>query len=258
MELKVQAGGGEVWVRDSGGEGVPVVLLHPGWGDSGIWDEIAERLADEVRVVRYDSLGYGESSAPTERYTALDELRAVLDRLQIERAVLAGHSGGGATALSLALAEPDRVAELLLLAPGVSGYPWPVDDPFLTGISAAAEARDVEGAVGLGLRVWARAGAGETVETQIRSAVAGMERQAPFLDEDPPVYDRLGEVDAPTTLLYGDLEYPMVADCCRAIAERIPSCQVMTLPGTDHMVPLRAASAVAELAVMAVSAAEAD
>jgi len=258
MELKVQAGGGEVWVRDSGGAGVPVVLLHPGWGDSGIWDEIAERLADEVRVVRYDSLGYGESSAPTERYTALDELRAVLDRLQIERAVLAGHSGGGATALSLALAEPDRVAELLLLAPGVSGYPWPADDPFLTGITAAAEARDVEGAVGLGLRVWARAGAGQTVETQIRSAVAGMQRQAPFLDEDPPVYDRLGEVDAPTTLLYGDLEYPMVADCCRAIAERIPSCQVMTLPGTDHMVPLRAASAVAELAVMAVSAAESD
>ena len=64
----VQTGGGEVWVRDSGGEGVPVVLLHPGWGDSGIWDEIAEKIADEVRVVRYDSLGYGESSAPTERY----------------------------------------------------------------------------------------------------------------------------------------------------------------------------------------------
>ena len=258
MELMVQTGGGEVWVRDSGGEGVPVVLLHPGWGDSGIWDEIAEKLAEEVRVVRYDSLGYGESSAPTERYTALAELRAVLDQLDIQRAVLAGHSGGGATALSLALEEPDRVAELLLLAPGVSGYPWPADDPFFAGITAAAQTGDVEGAVGLGLRTWARAGTGESVETQIRSAVAGMERQAPFLDEDPPVYDRLGEVDAPTTLLYGDLEYPMVTDCCRAIAERISSCRVVTLPGTDHMVPLRAAGVVTELAVMAVSAAEAE
>jgi 3-oxoadipate enol-lactonase len=258
MELMVRTGGGEVWVRDSGGEGVPVVLLHPGWGDSGIWDEIADKLAEEVRVVRYDSLGYGESSAPTERYTALAELRAVLDQLDIQRAVLAGHSGGGATALSLALEEPDRVAELLLLAPGVSGYPWPADDPFFAGISAAAQTGDVEGAVGLGLRTWARAGAGESVETQIRSAVAGMERQAPFLDEDPPVYDRLGELDAPTTLLYGDLEYPMVADCCRAIAERIPTCRVVTLPGTDHMVPLRAAGVVTELAVMAVSAAEAE
>ena len=258
MELMVPVGGGEVWVRDSGGTGVPAVLIHPGWGDSGIWDEVDARLDGRVRVIRYDSLGYGESSAPTLRYTALAELRTVLDRLGVGRAVLAGHSGGGATALSLALAEPDRVAELLLLAPGVSGYPWPADDPFLAAVSAAAQAGDVEGAVGLGLHAWARAGAGEAVETQIRSAVAGMERQAPFLDEDPPVYDRLGELDAPTTLLYGDLEYPMVADCCRAIAERIPSCQVMTLPDTDHMIPLRAASAVAELAVMAVSAAEAD
>ena len=248
MELMVQAGGGEVWVRDSGGEGVPVVLLHPGWGDSGIWDEIAEKLAEEVRVVRYDSLGYGESSAPTRRYTALDELRAVL----------AGHSGGGATALSLALAEPERVAELLLLAPGVSGYPWPADDPFMKEMTAAAEANDVEAAVEIGLRTWARGGTGEAVETQIRSAVAGMQAQAPYLDEDPPVYERLAEVDAPTTLLFGDLEYPMAAECCQAIADRLPSCRVVTLPGSDHMIPLRAAGVVAELAVMAVSAAEAD
>jgi pimeloyl-ACP methyl ester carboxylesterase len=256
MELMVQTGGGEVWVRDSGGEGVPVVLLHPGWGDSGIWDETAELLAAEVRVVRYDSLGYGESSAPTRRYTALDELRAVLDGLGIARAVLAGHSGGGATALSLALAEPERVAELVLLAPGVSGYPWPADDPFMKEMTTAAEASDVEAAVEIGLRTWARGGSGEAVETQIRSAVAGMQAQAPYLDEDPPAYERLAEVDAPTTLLFGDLEYPMVAECCLAIADRLPSCRVVTLPGSDHMVPLRAAGVVAELAVMAVSAAE--
>ncbi|MBR7827615.1 alpha/beta hydrolase [Actinospica sp. MGRD01-02] len=257
MELMVQTGGGEVWVRDSGGDGVPVVLLHPGWGDSGIWDEIARELeAQQVRVVRYDSLGYGESSAPTQRYTALEELRAVLDRLDVRRAVLAGHSGGGGTALSMAIAEPDRVAELILLAPGASGYPWPRDDPFMSDISAAVQARDVEGAVEIGLRTWARAGSGEAVETQIRSAVAGMERQARYLDEDPPVFDRLGEIRTPATMFVGDLEYPMVADCCRAIADRLPSCRVLTLPGSDHMVPLRAPGAVAELVLMAVTAAE--
>ncbi|HWG23464.1 alpha/beta hydrolase [Actinospica sp.] len=256
MELMVQTGGGEVWVRDSGGEGIPVVLLHPGWGDSGIWDEIAGELEDQARVVRYDSLGYGESSAPTKRYTAVDELRAVLDQLGVARAVLAGHSGGGATALSLAVAEPDRVAELLLLAPGVSGYPWPADDPFMTEMTAAAQAKDVESAVEIGLRTWARAGAGEAVETQIRSAIAGMERQAPYLDEDPPVYERLGEIGTPATMFVGDLEYPMAVDCCRAIAERLPSCRVLNIPGSDHMIPLRAAGAVAELALMAVNAAE--
>ena len=254
MEHMVPAGGGEVWVRDSGGVGVPAVLLHPGWGDSGIWDEAAARLEQrQVRVIRYDSLGYGESSAPTVRYTALSELQAVLDRLGVARAVLAGHSGGGGTALSLALAQPERVAALVLLAPGVSGYPWPTDDPFMAEISAAARSKDVEAAVAIGLRTWARAGGGESVETQIRSAVAGMEQQAPFLDEDPACFDRLGELDVPATLVYGDLEYPMVAACCQAVAARIPGCRVVSAPGSDHMVPLRAPETVAELVAKAVA-----
>lgn len=254
MDLMVPVGGGEVWVRDSGGPGVPAVLIHPGWGDSEIWDECAALLEGRVRTVRYDSLGYGESSAPTARYTALDELRAVLDRLGIERAVLAGHSGGAGTALGLALAEPLRVAELVLLAPGVSGYPWPGDDPFLEAMRVAERGRDLEGMVSLGLLTWAPAGAGEAVEAQIRSAVSGMRQQAPYLDEDPPAYERLDAIRAPSTLLYGDLEYPMAADCARALAARIPGCRVRTVPGADHMLPLRVPGLIAELIAKAVVA----
>lgn len=254
MDLMVPVGGGEVWVRDSGGPGVPAVLIHPGWGDSGIWDESAALLEGRVRTIRYDSLGYGESSAPTTRYTALDELRAVLDGLGVERAVLAGHSGGGGTALGLALAEPLRVAELVLLAPGVSGYPWPRDDPFIEAMQAAVRERDVEGMVSLGLLTWAPGGAGESVETQIRSAVSGMEQQAPYLDEDPPAYGRLDAIFAPSTLVYGGLEYPMAAECARALAARIPGCRVRTVPGADHMLPLRVPGLIAELIAQAVAA----
>jgi pimeloyl-ACP methyl ester carboxylesterase len=254
MELMVSVGGGEVWVRDSGGDGLPAVLLHPGWGDSGIWDEAAARLDGRVRLIRYDSLGYGESSAPTIRYTALGELRAVLDRLGVERAVIAGHSGGGGTALGLAVAQPERVAGLVLLAPGVTGYPWPADDPFAVAIEAAVRAGDFEEVCQIGLRTWARAGVGEAVETQIRGSVPGMEAQSGFLDQDPPAYDRLGEVRAPATLVYGDLEYPMVAACCNAVAARVPGCRVIEVPGADHMVPLRAPDLVADLVARAVQA----
>lgn len=253
MELMVPVGGGEVWVRDSGGPGLPAVLIHPGWGDSGVWDAAAALLEGRVRTIRYDSLGYGESSAPAVRYTALGELRAVLDGLGVERAVLAGHSGGGGTALGLALSEPGRVAELVLLAPGVSGYPWPSQDPFMAMMSAAVRARDVEAMVSIGMLTWAPGGAGESVETQIRGAVSGMERQAPYLDEDPPAYDRLGAIGVPSTLVVGELEYPMVADCCRALAARIPGCRVRTVPGADHMLPLRVPGLVAELVANAVA-----
>ena len=55
MEQMVPVGGGEVWVRDSGGSGVPAVLLHPGWGDSGIWDDVAARLEPDRKSTRLNS-----------------------------------------------------------------------------------------------------------------------------------------------------------------------------------------------------------
>ena len=74
-----------------------------------------------------------------------------------------------------------------------------------------------------------------------------MAAQAPFLQPDPDSFARLTELSAPTSLLIGELEYPMVADCAAAAVARIPGCRVITLPGVDHMVPLRAPERIAAL-----------
>jgi len=66
----VQVEGGQLWAQDTGtagsagDRGEAVVLLHPGWGDSRIWDQAFARLAEDYRVVRYDIRGYGSSPAP--------------------------------------------------------------------------------------------------------------------------------------------------------------------------------------------------
>ena len=78
MELMLAVDGGEVWVQDTGGDGTPVVLLHPGWGDAGIWDAVVERISGSARLIRYDCRGYRNSPAPTAPFTALGDLLAVL------------------------------------------------------------------------------------------------------------------------------------------------------------------------------------
>jgi 3-oxoadipate enol-lactonase len=50
--------GGEVWAGDSGGDGPPLVLLHPGVGDSRIWEPLLPALTPSYRVLRYDARGY--------------------------------------------------------------------------------------------------------------------------------------------------------------------------------------------------------
>ena len=52
MEQMIQVSGGTVWADDTGGPGAPVVLLHPGIGDSRVWDLIMPRLAARYRVIR--------------------------------------------------------------------------------------------------------------------------------------------------------------------------------------------------------------
>ncbi len=247
MDLTIPVDGGEVWAEDTGGGGTPLVLIHPGWGDSTIWDPLLGRLAARHRVIRYDARGYGRSPAPVGPFTQLGDLTAVLDRVGVPRAALVGHSSGGGSAIGLALAQPERVSALVLVAPGVRDYPWPQEDSYFKEFEALFTAGDREGLVGLGLRTWAVTGADPAAEAQVRSAVAAFFRQGDHERPDPPAYPGLGEIRATSVLAIGDLDDPMVRECSKRIAGRIPGCRMVTVPGADHLLPLRAPGRLAGL-----------
>lgn len=83
----------------------------------GMWDEVADRLAPHACLVRYDTRGHGRSDAPEGGYTieALGkDVLALLDALEISRAVICGVSLGGLTAMWLGIHAPDRVSGLVL------------------------------------------------------------------------------------------------------------------------------------------------
>jgi pimeloyl-ACP methyl ester carboxylesterase len=105
------------------GEGAPVVLLH-GLTATRRYVVMGSRLLERSghRTIAYDARGHGRSApAPSpEAYTyelLAADLRALLDALAIDRAVLAGASMGAQTALRFALDHPERVAALGLITP---------------------------------------------------------------------------------------------------------------------------------------------
>ena len=234
-------GGGALWAEDTGGGGdLPaVVLVHADWTDSGIFGPLVPLLRDRYRVVRYDLRGFGRSARPVEPFTRLGDLRAVFDHFGIGEAVVVGHSGGGGTALGLALHHPERVGGLVLVAPGIHDYPWPVDDPFYRECGPLIAAEDRDGLLRLGLRAWAPAGADEAITAMMRGAIAAWFEAGDLEQEDPPGYARLGEVRVPVVMLVGDLEYPMVTEASLAIAARLGGCREVLVPGADHLLPLR-------------------
>jgi 3-oxoadipate enol-lactonase len=96
----------------------PLVLSNSLGADLRMWDPQAETLAERFRLVRYDTRGHGGSPVPDGPY-AIDHLGqdvlALLDHLEIERAHFAGLSLGGMTGLWLAINAPERLDGLVLL-----------------------------------------------------------------------------------------------------------------------------------------------
>jgi pimeloyl-ACP methyl ester carboxylesterase len=115
------------------GEGTPIVLLH-GLTATRRYVVMGSSSLQRSghRVVSYDARGHGRSSPAEDRaaYTYRDlgaDLVAVLDRLEVERAVLAGASMGAHTILWLALTAAERVTGLVLITPAYD--PVVSDDP---------------------------------------------------------------------------------------------------------------------------------
>ena len=123
-----------------------------------------------------------------------------------------------------------------------------MDDPYNTEFITLATAGDRAGLAELGLRTWAVADpADAAARAQVEGAVAAMFAQGDFEQPDPPAYDRLAEITASAVVVVGDLEYPMVTRCADSVADRIPGCRRVFVPGCDHLIPLRAPDLVAGL-----------
>jgi 3-oxoadipate enol-lactonase len=239
----IEVDGGTVWADDAGGDGPALVLLHPGVGDSRIWDPVLPALAAKYRVIRYDARGFGHSPAPTTTFSLLRDLVTVLGHYDVKRAAIVGCSQGGGTALGLALQQPERVPALVLLCPGIPGIP--LDDDSDEGAVLGAEweraeaAGDVDALASVTQRVWGRAGATPEAMEQFRSSARAVLSTGDLEQEDPPVYDRLTEIAVPTSLLVGDADFAPLIEADKAAAARIPGCELILVPGMDHLPPLR-------------------
>jgi pimeloyl-ACP methyl ester carboxylesterase len=230
------------------GAGEPLVLLHAGVADSRMWDEQFAAFAQHYQVVRYDQRGFGKSEVPASAFKSHEELAGLLQHLNIARASLVGISLGGKIALDFALAYPQLVNSLVLVAPSVSG-----DQPssevlaFYEAEEEALEAEDLDGATELNLKMWVDGPkrAASEVDSQVRERVRAMQRQAFAtvfpehaieLDLEPPASERLSELQARTLLIVGDYDIDAKIELARQLSEQIAGAQLVIIPGAAHMV----------------------
>jgi pimeloyl-ACP methyl ester carboxylesterase len=114
----VSINGVSIHCLDSGGDR-PVILFIPGLGDTAyMMEEFATRFAGTNRVIVMTRRGFGSSSLSHDGYdlqTRVEDIRGVLDALQVQRAVLVGHSLAGDELTAFAAKYSERVSSLVYL-----------------------------------------------------------------------------------------------------------------------------------------------
>lgn len=249
VDVRVPGGG---WLRaERSGVGTPVVLLHGAGMDARLWDSVQPDLARHHDVIRYDARGLGRSAPPDRSFSDVEDLRAVLDHFGLDRAALVGLSMGGETALDFALAHPERVTALALIGASVSGHAWP-HDPQSFAYAAARRRRDAAALAELELSIWAPLGraapGGQLIEAMVADNAERRIVSEPLLaPPDADAETRLGQIGAPSLVIYGDHDHPEIAVIADLLVAGIPGARGVVIPSADHYLPLRSPRRLAEL-----------
>jgi len=109
-----------VHLRDEGPRDAPaIMLLHGSNADLHTWEPWVQALKANYRVIRFDQVGHGltgpDPSGDYSRGNYVADIRAVADKLGLDRFILGGNSMGGKHALAFAVAYPERLDGLILV-----------------------------------------------------------------------------------------------------------------------------------------------
>ena len=249
------------------GSGPPVVLLHAGVCDRRSWHATAPRLGDIGRPLAYDRRGFGDSPVSSTPFRHVDDLIAVLTELGDGPAWLVGSSMGGQVALDTALAAPEQVAGLVLLAPAVSGAPDPAGvDPGTERLSdlldAATAADDLEEVNRLEMWLWLDGPVASEGRVQGEARDLALAMNTVVLGNAVPedaggsgidTWHQLGRIEVPVTVAWGDLDVPFLVERYQKLAEQLPGSRTQALPGRAHLPYLENPHTVAQLIEEAVT-----
>jgi 3-oxoadipate enol-lactonase len=242
---------------DETGSGEPLLLIHAGIADRRMWDDVLRAFSEQFRTIRLDLQGYGDTPLPDGPFAYGADVAGLLTALDLDRANVLGISMGGGVAMDVALSRPELVDRLVLVAPGLPGWPWgDAMNAFDEAETAALERGDLDAASWINVRFWLDGPRPpDEVDAELRQRVFEMQRQAFEMDNPnaegrwlvPDRGERLGEIVAPTLVVVGDLDQPDFATMARRIADGVQDGRLLMMAGVAHLPPMEAPDEFARL-----------
>lgn len=232
--------GQRVRYEDTGGDGLPVVLSHGFLMDREMFAPQAAALGDRYRVITWDQRGHGETrfdGEPFDYWDLADDLAALLDQLDVERAVVGGMSAGGFISLRFALRHPERVLGLVLIDTQ-AGLEDPANVPAYDSMheiwvseGPSDQLLEMTGAIILG----DYPGTPDWIAKWRARPQAELSPTYRCLMDRDDITGRLGEIKVPALVLHGDVDAAIPLERAEALCAGLSGCEgVLVVPGAGH------------------------
>lgn len=232
---------------EEAGAGKPLLLLHSGIADHRMWATQVHAFSSHYRVITPDFRSYGKSDIPDAPYAHYIDIHEFTRQLGLTKVNVVGCSLGGKTALELAIAFPEIVEKLILVAPGLSGYEYKdmatlEQDKILERL---IQDNDQEGVVDKLIDIWLVGLKRKRIEVTLRARSLVhdmiMDNYQTVIDRYPeksPGFDvisRLSEIRRPLLVMIGDNDLPDMQKIAQLIVSAIPGGRKQILPDTAHL-----------------------
>jgi len=222
-------------------------LLHSGIADRRMWAGQCSEFSRHFQVIMPDFRGYGKSPTPNGPFRHYEDIHALIQHLGITSVNIAGCSLGGKSAIEMAIAYPEMVSRLILIAPGMPGYEYRdketlAKDAVLDELIVSGKREEVADmlvdiwVVGLKRhREIVDSAAGALVREMILDNYASVTDKYP---ETPPEFDlmsRLGDIRAPSLVMIGDSDLPDMQAISQLVADSMLGAKRLLIPGAAHL-----------------------
>jgi pimeloyl-ACP methyl ester carboxylesterase len=125
MEKLIDINGKILFVKTMG-NGEPLLFLHSSLLTSEMWNSQMEYFYKKYLTITYDFCGHGKSELPKGSYSDYDDLKAIIDKMNLSKIILVGCSYGGSVAVDFTLKYPEYISKLILISPAINGYRYPL------------------------------------------------------------------------------------------------------------------------------------
>ena len=221
-----------LYFEDSGGAGMPILLTHGFGASTGMWAGQVAAFKDRYRLIPWDMRGHGLTECPedpslySQAHTEAD-MAALLDHLEVERAVIAGHSLGGFMSLAFNVRHPERVRALVLQGCGPGYRSDKARETWNERAESRARSLDEGGLAALG------GNAEVTISIQKSATGLALASRGILSQVDGRVIDSLPTIAVPTLIIIGDndRDYLVGSDY---MAKRIPGAVNVVVADAGH------------------------